>query len=90
LTIAKEAAATLDALLSELDDRSSAAWLERGDWAPRAGRPPETIARLRERDGDIDGLGEPRTPPETWLAQAGWRTRTRGGPMKLHERPRFA
>jgi REP element-mobilizing transposase RayT len=77
-----------DALLSELDECSSAAWLARADWDERARPPPEAIARLRARDDDIDGLGAPRTAPRTWLAQAGWRARG-GGALKLHELPRF-
>ena len=73
----------------ELDDRSSAAWLAAEDWDERARPPPETCARLRARDGDIDGLGAPRSAPRTWLAQSGWRLRGHGGAMKLHELPRF-
>jgi REP element-mobilizing transposase RayT len=77
-----------DALLSELDDHSSVAWLEPRDWDERARPPPELIARLRARDDDIAGLGAPRIAGGTWLAQAGWRTRG-GGALKLHELPRF-
>jgi putative transposase len=76
-----------DEMLTELDDRSSAAWLD--GWDPRAGPPRETIARLRARDGDIDGFGAPCTAPDTWLAQEGWRIRTRRGAIELHELPRF-
>jgi hypothetical protein len=76
-----------DEMLSELDDRSSAAWLN--GWDERARPPPETIARLKARDGDIEDLGPPRVEPQTWLAQCGWRVRGRGGAIKLHELPRF-
>jgi REP element-mobilizing transposase RayT len=76
-----------DELLSDLDDRSSAAWLD--GWDERARPPPDAIARLRARDGDIAGLGAPLTAPRTWLAQSGWRLRGRGGAIKLHELPRF-
>jgi REP element-mobilizing transposase RayT len=84
---AQNGGAITEATLSELDDRSSAAWLD--GWDERARPPPETIARLRARDGDIEGLGTPRTPPQTWLAREGWRVRTRRGAIKLHELPRF-
>jgi REP element-mobilizing transposase RayT len=84
---AQNGGAVDDALLTELDDRSSAAWLD--GWDPRAGPPPETLTRLRARDGDIEGFGAPRTEPQTWLAQEGWRIRTRRGAIKLHELPRF-
>jgi REP element-mobilizing transposase RayT len=76
-----------DELLSDLDDRSSAAWLD--GWDERARPPPEAIARIQVRDGNVDGLGAPLTAPQTWLAQSGWRLRSRGGPIKLHELPRF-
>jgi REP element-mobilizing transposase RayT len=76
-----------DEMLSELDDRSSAAWLN--GWDERARPPPETIARLKARDGDIEDLGPPLVEPQTWLAQCGWRVRGRGGAIKLHELPRF-
>jgi REP element-mobilizing transposase RayT len=85
---AQNGGAISEAMLSELDDRSSAAWLD--GWDERARPPPETIARLRARDGDLEGLGTPRTAPRTWLAREGWRTRTRRGAIKLHELPRFA
>ena len=78
-----------DAMLSELDDRSSVAWLERADWDERARPPPEAIARLRARDDDIEGLGAPCTAPQTWLAREGWRIRTQQGAIKVHELPRF-
>jgi REP element-mobilizing transposase RayT len=86
---AQNGGAITDELLSELDERSSAAWLERGDWDARARPPPEAIARLRARYDDIGGLGSPRTDPKTWLAQCGWRLHGRGGAIKLHELPRF-
>jgi REP element-mobilizing transposase RayT len=76
-----------DAMLSDLDDRSSAAWLE--GWDPRARPPPEIVARLRARDRDIEGFAAPCIRPQTWLAREGWRIRTRGGAIKLHELPRF-
>jgi REP element-mobilizing transposase RayT len=84
---AQNGGAITDELLSELDDRSSVAWLE--GWDERARPPPEVIARVRARHGDIEGLGAPLTPPRTWLAHCGWRLRGRGGPIKLHELPRF-
>jgi REP element-mobilizing transposase RayT len=84
---AQNGGAITDALLSELDDRSSAAWLN--GWDPRAGPPPELLARRLARDGDIDGFGAPCTPPQTWLAQEAWRIRTRRGAIKLHGLPRF-
>jgi hypothetical protein len=68
---------------------SSAAWLDPQDWDERARPPPEVIAGLRARYDDIEGLGSARTPPQTWLAQCGWRVRGRGGALKLHELPRF-
>jgi REP element-mobilizing transposase RayT len=86
---AQNGGAISDALLTELDDRSSAAWLEEEDWDERARPPPEAVARLRARYDDIEGLGSARTAPRTWLAQCGWRVRGRGGAMKLHELPRF-
>jgi REP element-mobilizing transposase RayT len=85
---AQNGGAITDELLSDVDDRSSAAWLD--GWDPRARPPPETVARLRARDGDIDGFGAPCIEPETWLAQEGWRLRTRRGAIKVHELPRFA
>jgi hypothetical protein len=72
---AQNGGAISEAMLSELDDHSSAAWLEGDAWDERARPPPEVIARLRTRYGDIDGLGAPRSDARTWLARAGWRTR---------------
>jgi hypothetical protein len=46
--------------------------------------------QIRARDGDIDGLGAPRSAPRTWLALRDWRVRGRGGAVKIHELPRFA
>jgi REP element-mobilizing transposase RayT len=86
---AQNGGAITDEMLSELDDRSSAAWLEDDDWDERARPPPETLARLRARDENVEGLGSPRTAPRTWLAESGWRLRGRGGAIKLHELPRF-
>lgn len=85
---AQKGGAISEAFLSELDDHSSVAWLEPKDWDERARPPPEVIARMRARTRDIAGLGAPRTEPETWFAQAGWRIRG-GGAMSLHELPRF-
>jgi putative transposase len=85
---AQNGGAITDQLLSEVDDRSSAAWLD--GWDPRAGPPLDVLARLRARDGDIEGFGAPRSAPQTWLAQQGWRIRTRRGAIKLHELPRFS
>jgi REP element-mobilizing transposase RayT len=84
---AQNGGAITDELLSDLDDRSSAAWLD--GWDPRAGPPSEVLARLRARDADIDGFGAPCTAPQTWLAREGWRIRTRRGAIKVHELPRF-
>jgi REP element-mobilizing transposase RayT len=84
---AQNGGAISEELLGELDDRSSAAWLD--GWDERARPPPDAIARIRARYDDIDGLGPPLTTPKTWLAQCGWRLRGRGGAIKLHELPRF-
>jgi REP element-mobilizing transposase RayT len=86
---AQNGGAISERMLTELDDRSSVAWLEDQDWDERARPPPEAIARLRARDEDIEGLGSARTAPRTWLAEFGWRLRGRGGAIKLHELPRF-
>ena len=85
---AQNGGALSPAYLSELDDKSSIAWLDARDWDPRARPPPELIARLRARDADIDGFGAPRSEPSTWFAQAGWRIQG-GGALDLHELPRF-
>jgi len=89
---AQNGGAITEEFLRELDDRSSIAWLGGRDWDERARPPPETLARLRARDADIDGdrdgVGAPVTAPKTWLAQAGWRTRG-GGAVRLDELPRF-
>jgi REP element-mobilizing transposase RayT len=85
---AQNGGALSEAVLSDLDDRSSVAWLGRTDWVERARPPPDVIARIKARDGDIDGHGAPLVAPRTWLAQAGWRTRG-GGAISLHELPRL-
>ena len=85
---AQNGGAITEEFLRELDDRSSIAWLSDVDWDDRARPPPDVLARLRARDGDIDGYGPPLTASRTWLAQAGWRTRG-GGAIELHALPRF-
>ena len=85
---AQNGGARSTAFLSELDDKSSIAWLEPRDWDPRARPPPEVIRRLRARDADIEGYGPPRVAPETWFMQAGWRIQG-GGELELYELPRF-
>jgi REP element-mobilizing transposase RayT len=85
---AQNGGAITDSLLSDVDDRSSIAWLDDDDWDERARPPPEVIARLRARDANVGDGGEPRSAPKTWFAQAGWRLRG-GGALKLHELPRF-
>lgn len=86
---AQNGGAITEEFFRELDDCSSIAWLGARDWDERARPPPELIARLRARDADVEGLGAPRSAPETWLAQLGWRIRTRDGALKLQELPRF-
>jgi hypothetical protein len=85
---AQNGGAITEAFLSDLDDHSSAAWLDAKDWDPRARPPPELLARLRARDADIDRHGPPVSGADTWFAQSGWRTRG-GGAISLHELPRF-
>ena len=58
------------------------------DWAENARPPPELLARLRRRASDLASGELPVSAPGTWLAQRGWRVRG-GGPMSLHELPRF-
>jgi len=85
---AQNGGAITEEFLQELDDHSSVAWLDARDWNERARPPPDVIARLRGRDADIEGQGAPRSAPQTWFAQAGWRIRG-GGPLDVHELPRF-
>ena len=75
-----------DETMSSLDDRTSIGWVHL--WSERARPPPETLSRLRSRA--IDGeLGDsPVSEPRTWLARSGW-AEMGGGPMELHELPRF-
>ena len=71
--------------LTNLDDKSSVAWLT--GWAANARPPPENLARLRA--WHVDEAGEsPVSAPRTWLASTGWR-QCGGGPMHVHEIPRF-
>ena len=70
-----------EATLTELDDKSSVAWLT--GWAANARPPPETLARLRARYVEA-----PVSTPLTWLASTGWRKQG-GGAMRVDEIPRF-
>jgi hypothetical protein len=85
---AQNGGAITEAMLSELDSHSSAAWLSADAWDERARPPPVLIARLRARYGDIERLGAPRSDARTWVAHGGSRTRG-GGALELHELPRF-
>ncbi|MFO0739737.1 MAG: hypothetical protein U0270_27815 [Labilithrix sp.] len=85
---AQNGGAFSESTLDELDDRSSVAFLQPDDWAEDARPPPELLAQLRRRASDLTGGELPVSAPGTWLARQGWRVRG-GGPMSLHELPRF-
>ena len=75
-------------LLSSLDDRSSAAWLDPDDWVERGRPPPDMLQQLRTRSLDRATGEPPVSTPHTWLGKSGWFERG-GGRMSLHELPRF-
>ena len=85
---AQNGGAITESTLTELDDRSSVAFLHSDDWAENERPPPELLARLRQRALQTAGGELPVSTPHTWLARCGWRVRG-GGPMSVHEMPRF-
>lgn len=85
---AQNGGAISDDFFRDFDDRSSVAWLGPEAWDERAGPSPAWVARIRARDGDVDGHGPALSAPRTWFAQAGWRIRG-GGALGPYELPRF-
>jgi len=75
---ARAAATPCDVVDTTLDFASSAIWMN--DWDPRTGPRLDTLERQRAAHDE-----SPVSPPETWLARAGWRRA--GGPLRADESP---